>query len=448
MTPDLNNLFSQSEPSVNTTLKSLLKIEDNLKFIDSIKKAYHYSDEPKFFQFEAVMKNVQKQTDGHLMKKKTAGGASFFSERAALLKCLGESIERHSCTTYKAKNLIQGSYLQMQKNALDPNDIVCFSRNQRKEKKISELSFTSSSSFRWIEGKSLHEGKKILIPAQLIFYNYALAKNEKLIYFPISTGAAGGGCSASAITRGILEIIERDSFMITYLNKLSCYKVDLDLIKDKKIRYLVEIASRYKLEFNVIDITTDIGIPTFACIVIDKTGIGSAVLIGLRSNLNTIDAIEGCIEEALHSRDWMRHVHETEYNTFKTNSSEEIINLENRGMYWYDKKKIKYLDFWLRQKPKKLKDYSIPILTHHGEILKHLKDVLKNKDYLVYYVDVTIPEVKSTGYKVFKVIIPQLQPLYLDERFRYLGGKRLKQVPINMGYKLKNNFNKIPHPFL
>jgi ribosomal protein S12 methylthiotransferase accessory factor len=56
------------------------------------------------------------------------------------------------------------------------------------------------------------------------------------------------------------------------------------------------------------------------------------------------------------------------------------------------------------------------------------------------------------GFRVVKVVIPNLHPLYLDEKHPYLGGKRLYDVPVKLGF-LKNprkedEFNKISHPFL
>lgn len=68
------------------------------------------------------------------------------------------------------------------------------------------------------------------------------------------------------------------------------------------------------------------------------------------------------------------------------------------------------------------------------------------------FVDVTRPEIKKRGFIVVKVIIPQLQPLYLYENFRYLGGERLYTVPEILGYrgaaKKETDLNSKPHPFL
>jgi len=77
---------------------------------------------------------------------------------------------------------------------------------------------------------------------------------------------------------------------------------------------------------------------------------------------------------------------------------------------------------------------------------------LGSKEYDVIYVDITAPKIGKYGVKVVKVIIPQLQPLHLDEKYPYLSFRRLYEAPVDMGVltraKTFNELNKIPHPFL
>lgn len=78
--------------------------------------------------------------------------------------------------------------------------------------------------------------------------------------------------------------------------------------------------------------------------------------------------------------------------------------------------------------------------------------MLKEKDIEAVYVDITHPKIKKHGIVVVKVFIPKLQPLYLDECYPYLGGNRLYDVPVQLGFlKVPNQefqLNKIAHPFL
>ncbi len=50
---------------------------------------------------------------------------------------------------------------------------------------------------------------------------------------------------------------------------------------------------------------------------------------------------------------------------------------------------------------------------------KALENV-KLKKYNIFVADITLPPIKNKGFEVLKVIVPELHPLYLDERAKAL----------------------------
>ncbi len=65
------------------------------------------------------------------------------------------------------------------------------------------------------------------------------------------------------------------------------------------------------------------------------------------------------------------------------------------------------------------------------------------------WIDVTTPDVEQLGFKVVRTVIPGCQPLDNDHVHRYLGGRRLRSVPIALGYPdlPVGAYNPNPHPF-
>jgi ribosomal protein S12 methylthiotransferase accessory factor len=65
--------------------------------------------------------------------------------------------------------------------------------------------------------------------------------------------------------------------------------------------------------------------------------------------------------------------------------------------------------------------------------------------------DLTTIDVAEAGYCVTKVFMPELQPLYADERQPFLGGSRLYDLPRRLGYTSRNTtlaeLNSVPHPY-
>ena len=400
----------------------------------------NFNDEPKLFHYTCKLKDNKKISDAGYCDPYTGGNS--FDKKRSEMKALGEAIERYSLSIYKNSNLITTSYEKIKNKALNPNDVVVVSKKQLAKKQYEKFRIDEKSKIRWARGYSIKQKKNIYVPAQMVYVPYAYFKGEKLIQLPITTGAATSTTMSGAIYRGICEIVERDAYMIAYLNKLKLKKISNShpLIKD-----IAKYFERYNLELHLFETTTDINIPCFMGILIDRTGEGPAVSVGLSANLDAETAAIGAIEEAQHSRPWMREMY-LKGDRFK-GSWKNLTSLEQRGLLWYDQKMIKYLDFWLKIKGKKWK---IQKRKSKGTIqdLKTALNRLKNKETIV--VDCTIPEIRRKGFKVVKVIIPELHPLFLFENVKYLGGKRIYEVPPKLGYKRKTEvqLNKIPHPFL
>lgn len=448
LSPTINS--SHEEKAISEILPILVKfINPKYKIIKHINKIFEYHDDPKFFHFGAVLQPISNDPKEENLSN-SAGGYSFFSEDEALLKCLGEALERHCLRNYDKSNLVTSTYLSLSSKAIDPKVFINFSNAQREKRGFEMFNFNDSTMFSWIKGFDLINERTVFIPAQLVYLSYKLNEGEKWIYLPISIGAAGGSSVIATIVRGIYEIIERDAFLIFYLNKLSGMKIDLHSIADEKIKFCIKSIESYNLKLYCFEITAELRIPTFLSMVIDETGIGPAVSLGLRANLDPQTAILGSIQEALHSRGWIRRKVEDNPGILKKVKRRHIETLEDRALLWYSKKNIIRLNSFLKQPKMKVKfkknNYSFL------EQLKSLLKTLKINNMNVFFVDVTLPIIQKAGYHVVKVLIPELQPFYLIEDFPYCGGERLYQVPKRLGLlnheTSEKSLNKFPHPFL
>lgn len=155
----------------------------------------------------------------------------------------------------------------------------------------------------------------------------------------------------------------------------------------------------------------------------------------------------GAFQESLHTRCWMRYLYENELDKYKTINPIDIDSFEKRGIYWYNKKMINKINYWLNIKTSPLKHDLQKTLTPK-RMLKLIIKILKDHKYDAYYVDLTTSLISKTGCKVIKVVSPDFQPHFFNEKYKLLGGKRLEEVPSILGYKKPNLLNKLPHPFL
>lgn len=418
----------------------------NPSIIGWIGKAILYNDEPKVFSYTCYFKDKFAKTS---TEDSVASGVAFNKKRA-LFKLIGETIERYALTINNNKNFLFESFNNLNKSkkkVLNPADLIPFSQRQIRAHSIS-LSKLKSEKIHWVSGKSIMTNHNVLIPAQIVFVPYFYQKSEPLIMWPISTGAASGKSLDDALYRGICEIVERDSFMIHYLNKIHSSKIDIFNIENREINKILEILKRYKIELFLINLITDIGIPSIGAILLDKTGLGPAVCMGLKAGWDINGVIIGAIEEAIMLRAWIRD----QFVYLKPNFKREKIieSIDDRAHFWFPIKTRNHLNFWLNNTNKiSINKIAAKI---NGSPLQKVVSVLKEKNLDIYYVNLTDKLFKKSGFTIVKVIIPELQPLYLNEKYKYLGKKRLYQAPVNMGLlkKPKSEFelNRVPHPFL
>lgn len=406
-------------------IKDALHFLNENKLLVSIEKVIPFYDDPQIIQFESTLNNTALNNSYHTFSEHIhASGYSFSSKPLALAKCFGESLERLSSYTFLKKKIIM-------KNL--PQSLIAFLLNQNELQKF-------SGNIGYTYGFDVHNNKTVLIPAQLAYVTYHKFYTEAKITESNTNGAAGGFTHEEVLLSAIYEVVERDAFMTMYLGSFTPPLINVQLLKSRKIEKILNICKRYHLEPFIFNITNDLGIPTFMTILIDRTGYGPAVSVGLKTGRTSEELIIRSIEEAFVSRQWIR-----KEMLYGEKSDELAANsILSRGLYWSSLTRLKHLEYLLSQKPQTLLVQKMK--GSISEELLQVLDIFKKKQIQIYYVDISLPSYKNLGYKVYKVIIPSLQPLYLYEKNKVINITRLKNV--SNYYKQEQTINTIPHPLL
>ena len=433
----------------NLDSKPIVNILNSLQSLgvvtDLVKKGY-YHDEPKFFSYKVISP----------LKHISGSGSDLLDEEKASWKALGEFVERYLWlySDFFSQSTVTGTYKKLQKNALDIFSFVGFSEKQRKENP--ELGFTEDTTFGWTPVYSLTTNEQKLCPVQLISASYAkkngmspLHKNgiEPMLRWTVSTGLAVGQTKEEAIVAGILESIERDAFMITYLNRLSPDIINLHNLakQDKDIERVLEKFKRYCLNVYVVTLPTDFPVFINLAIIIDHTKKGPAVSMGASADFDLKASVLDALSESISVRIGSRKMHKKPAN--------DLSNMDRKGrlIYWSEYKNIEKLDFLLQGKEVNV-DINASrkqktILRYTEAQLNTLIEEFKNKNMEVYYANLATKEVKELGLHAVNVIVPKLQPMHLQEIVPYKNGERLKIVPKKMGFNPAQKINTEPHPF-
>lgn len=436
------NPFMDIVPPRN--IRSAYKFLEAKSILGKLTRPSTDPDEPQFPYYTCEC------LDGKGQKVISRGYGCSEDENAAITSAIGESIENY-CILNKQEDLfIRDTYNKLGKKAISLQRLIPFSETQLSQKKYKNFVVTDDTRLNWLEGHSLTNKKAVLIPASLVYANYKSAKHrEPIIQKPISTGAACGPTLDFALYRGLCEIIERDAYMISFLPGMK--KNLLEIKQDDDLYSLKRHIERYDLEVNFLNTTIDTSVHSIVCLIIDRTGSGPAVSAGLGGSMNLRQAVKTSALEAVR-----RHM--VSRNIFFRSSSKDKPKKDSFEWHVYKKYQLWSAPHMIRQAEEIIKTANEE--RYHNKKQPKISDN-KRVDLLVtelsklncevLFVDVTKPEVAETGLCVVKVICPEMVPLWYDDRYPYLGIKRLHQIPKKYGFNIDMNLETSDlikmHPF-
>ncbi|HWO12354.1 MAG TPA: TOMM precursor leader peptide-binding protein, partial [Polyangiaceae bacterium] len=125
--------------------------------------------------------------------------------------------------------------------------------------------FDDRRAIDWSPAWSLTAKARRFIPTALAYYGYPHEPEHRFAWAD-SNGCAAGNSMAEAIMQGFLEVVERDAVALWWYNQTRVPGVDMDTFGDPYVARLREHYARINRDVWMLDITTDVGIPTFAAV--------------------------------------------------------------------------------------------------------------------------------------------------------------------------------------
>jgi ribosomal protein S12 methylthiotransferase accessory factor len=192
--------------------------------------------------------------------------------------------------------------------AVAPGEIALFHKDQRGA--IGYAWFTDETQLSWTRGYSITNDMPVLIPACLTYVPYHPfwgALGEETIGPSITTGQAAAATYRDGVLRGIYEIVERDAFMITWLNRLPVPQIDIESSPRVAKIFHAKLA-RPNLHYTLHRLATEFGIPSILCVLIDTHCDPPMVCTGGASHLDPEMAAIKALVEAVQTREWARYM--------------------------------------------------------------------------------------------------------------------------------------------
>jgi YcaO-like protein with predicted kinase domain len=166
--------------------------------------------------------------------------------------------------------------------------------------------YSMERKFHWSEGFNILTGDRLFVPHEMVHASYTHPSLPGEGCFPSSTnGLASGNHPLEAICHGIYEIVERDA--LTVWNHLPSEAremtgLDLESIDCGICTGLINSIERAGLQISIWDVTSDVGVATFLCLIIDPNGEGSHLGLGSGTHPVREIALSRAITEAAQTR--------------------------------------------------------------------------------------------------------------------------------------------------
>lgn len=408
------------------------------------------NDKPKF----PIIRIDGKDNSLHKDSRNTTiyGFAAGETYEETFSKAVGELLERSFLAQYKQSELFISTAVSLSKKGakfLDPKSLPRFKDWQ---KDINIGTYTDEDELSWVKAEDLSSNESLYVPAQIIFWNYDTVYNKEPILGYHTTNGAGGYFSREgAYLSAIYENVQRDGFLIYWLNSLSPLIVDIESGLDKYpiLKKRLEYFKRYNIHPIFLNTTSDIKIPSLSCVIIDRNG---------RTPLATVGASTGFDFEtiALSSLYESISVNKSRFNSepfvlpknykpFKDSS----VKRKERLSLWQGEEFLKKFNFFVSGEKQSVDEFmgKRQLFANEAENLKRVIEILEKAGHKIYGYEVNDRILKKLGYHVVKTIIPGLIPLYLKENLALLGAERLRTVPEKLGYTPAKELNPWPHPF-
>jgi oxazoline/thiazoline synthase len=197
------------------------------------------------------------------------GSTAEQGEASALM----EAIERYS-------GIFQGDEIRAKRRfadfpageAIPPNEVLLFSDAQLRQGQPPTLGshdsqavpalFDPSTRIEWSPVWSLRDARFKYLPTSVLYFFY----RGPAAFAADSNGCAAGNTLEEAIVQGFLELVERDAYAIWWYNRLRQPELDLGQFEDAYIRDLQKQLAQHGRRLWVLNVTSDLGIPTFVAI--------------------------------------------------------------------------------------------------------------------------------------------------------------------------------------
>lgn len=322
----------------------------------------------------------------------------------------------------------------------------------------------------WVWGYSLTRERPVLVPESLAYYRISRhTPQARPFVSEISNGCALGGCLEEAALYGLLELAERDAFLLTWYARMPAPAVDLQTARDRRLGLLADhIHERTGYRVEVFDVTGAEGIPSFWAAALDtephRAPHRPSVLCAGGSSLTPERGIFGALHELVTAIEAYQLIYpERHADAARMREDPELVRqMDDHALLYCDPLAARRLDFLLSPEDQEsgerrdLRDIEARCAwPRHTDLRADLDELVRRfaaSGLEAIIVDQTTPVHAASGLSCVKAVVPGLLPMTFGHHLRRVAGlDRVLSVPQALGRAARaltpDEINPHPHPF-
>jgi len=382
--------------------------------------------------------------------EQTSCAGKGMTREAAQATALGEAIERYSSGCWEPGEILFGALGDLGVPALDPRQLVLYRPEQYAE--LPYVPFEETTVMGWVPARSLVGGEEVLVPALAVFMSYHVAHHHEHLCPITSNGLGAGTTPAASVLSGLLEVLERDAFMITWMNRLPVTAVDPATHPDPEVVGLWRAYDRRGVRLHLVRLPTDHPAHVFMGIAVDEAD-GPSAVVGLGADLDPARAARKAVLEVGQIRPALRlSLRDPESRARVAQLVDDphlVADIDDHDLLYTDRRTLPKLGFLL-DRAREPFDWATEGPADAAAALSQLVGHLGDTGRDVLTCDLTPPELARLSLHTARVIVPWFQPIHFGWKETRLGGPRLFEVPHRLGLttapSAPADLNDDPHP--
>jgi ribosomal protein S12 methylthiotransferase accessory factor len=379
-------------------------------------------------------------------------------------KLLGilEGLERHAgLTPRQIVPSVVSSYADLDDYALDPRDVGLYPDVFYEHIGPRFTPFSDDLVIPWVWAYSLRDRKPILVP-QLFVY-YLIVDHRSNFLQECSNGCATGSCLEEATLYGLLELIERDAFLLGWYGRAPLPEIDTSTIRSRATRMMIDRLSLMGYDVRLFDNRIDFSVPVVSAVAVRRDGGLGTLCFAAGASFDPEDAVRAALCEiasyvpsfAQRTEDSLDLVREMQEDY------KQVTELRHHAILFGVPEMAHHADFLLDRDPRDARSMDdlygeyLAGRKQHADLRDDVEELvteITDAGFDVIVTDQTSPEEKAVGLSTVATIVPGLVPIDFGWTMqRVLSMPRLRTAFQRAGWRTDplrdDEINMVPHPF-